>query len=183
MTISEALTQLKAFARIDGAIVAALWTASFAATLLSPTSAIGSTLALATPFVVGARTISFRDHALDGVISVRRGAAHAWFTVAYASILFAVVQYAYFRFFDHGSFSAMITEAGTTLTLAYKAQGMDTKTLTESIEMLAGLTPIQYALLFMSQNLCVGTLLCLPIALVCRRSVPRRPKRNHRFNP
>lgn len=49
MTISEALTQLKAFARIDGAIVAALWTASFVATLLSPTSAIGSTLALATP--------------------------------------------------------------------------------------------------------------------------------------
>ena len=183
MTLSEALTQLKAFARIDGAIVAALWTASFVATLLSPTSAIGSTLALATPFMVGARTISFRDHALDGVISVRRGAAHAWFTVAYASILFAVVQYAYFRFFDHGSFAAMITEAGKTLTLAYKAQGMDTKTLTESIDMLAGLTPIQYALLFMSQNLCVGTLLCLPIALVCRRSVPRRPKRNHRFNP
>ena len=75
MTISQALIQLKAFARQDGAIVALTWTASFALTLLSSQTPYGSLLAIATPFIIGWRLIKFRNYALDGIISFRRALA------------------------------------------------------------------------------------------------------------
>ena len=67
-----ALVQLKAFARQDGVFVALLWTASFLAVVLAPTSSWGSLLAMGTPFLVGYLLMRFRNGVLDGVISFRR---------------------------------------------------------------------------------------------------------------
>ena len=60
MNIADILKQLKAFARQDGAILFAVWTASFFATLLLPQSPWGNLLALSTPFVVAWRLRRFR---------------------------------------------------------------------------------------------------------------------------
>ena len=156
MTISQALIQLKAFARQDGAIVALTWTASFALTLLSSQTPYGSLLAIATPFIIGWRLIKFRNYALDGIISFRRALAYSWYTFFYAAVLFAVVQYLYFKFLDHG-------------VLIYKAQGLQETEIQNAIAMFGSLTPIQLAFMFMMQNIFIGLVLSLPIAAVCMR--------------
>ena len=75
------LIQLKAFARQDGALLSLLWTASFAAVIYAPQTPLGNILALATPFFIGWRLASFRNYALNGVISFRRGFAYSVFTL------------------------------------------------------------------------------------------------------
>ena len=111
MTLSDAFKQVKAFARIDGVFMAVLWAASFMAIIFDPQSVWGTMLAIATPFVAGARLKVFRDRALDGVISFRRGYAYLWYTFLYASLLFAAFQLVYFRFFDNGAFVGMLVGA------------------------------------------------------------------------
>lgn len=177
MTLKEALIQLKAFARIDGVWLAALWAASFAFVLLAPASSLGTMLTMCTPFLAGARLVSFRNRVLDGKLSFRRGLAYTWYMFFYASILFAAIQFVYFQFLDHGHFTSLIYQSGDVLTAVYKAEGLDTREIKDAIAMLTELRPIEFTLLFMSQNLLIGTMLSIPIALVCRRSVPFRHPR------
>jgi hypothetical protein len=76
MTPSEYL-QLKAFARIDGGLLALLWSASFACYIKGlqyPVLGITALLLmLLTPFYVAYRLKRFRDVDLNGVISLMRG--------------------------------------------------------------------------------------------------------------
>lgn len=169
MTISQALIQLKAFARQDGAIMALIWTASFAFTLLSPQLPWGSLLAIATPFVIGWRLIRFRNYALGGVISFRRALAYSCYTFFYASVLFAVVQYLYFKFLDQGVLMQLMNDTAQVLLPVYKAQGLQETDIREAISMFGSLTPIQLTFMFMMQNIFIGLLLSLPIAAVCTR--------------
>ena len=169
MTISQALSQLKAFARQDGAIVALTWTASFALTLLSSQTPYGSLLAIATPFIIGWRLIKFRNYALDGIISFRRALAYSWYTFFYAAVLFAVVQYLYFKFLDHGVLIQLMNETAQILIPIYKAQGLQETEIQNAIAMFGSLTPIQLAFMFMMQNIFIGLVLSLPIAAVCMR--------------
>lgn len=106
--------QLKAFARQDGALLALLWTASFACYVIGLNSPgiglVAAVLALVTPFFVSRRLRKFRDDCLDGVVSFRRGWAFAVLTFFYGSLLFAVVQFVYFAYLDHGSFLSGLTQ-------------------------------------------------------------------------
>lgn len=102
------LVQLKAYARQYGVALALVWTASFLSIVFAPASVLGSLLALSTPIVVGWFLVRFRNDALDGHISFRRGYAFSCYTFFYASLLFAAVQFVYLRFFDHGAFMAML---------------------------------------------------------------------------
>lgn len=98
------LVQLKAFARQDALLLALLWAASFACIMMLNAGLIGNILALATPFLVGKRLAAFRTQALYGVISFRRAYAYSLYVFIYASLVFALVQYAYFQFLDNGAF-------------------------------------------------------------------------------
>ena len=105
MTPAEYM-QLKAYARVDGALLAVLWVASFACYVAGIANPLFGTMALllmvATPFFVARRLGHFRDEGRDGVISLARGWGYSVYVFFYAAVLMAVAQYVYFAFIDQG---------------------------------------------------------------------------------
>lgn len=164
------LIQLKAFAHQDALLLTLLWAASFASIMLLQAGLIGNLLALATPFLVGYRLAAFRNGALGGAISFRRAYAYCTYTFLYASLLFALVQFAYFQFLDNGSFAQLITETMRIVSPVYEQNGMSRAEIKQSIDMITLITPIQWAFMFMMQNLFVGAIVSLPIAMVGKRT-------------
>ena len=173
MTTIEKFIQLKAFARQDALPLSLLWVVSFACVMAAPAGALGNLLALATPFLVGWRLCKFRDEALDGVITFRRAFAYCVYVFAYASMILALVQFAYFRFIDNGLFARLISDTLTQMMPIYRKSGIDTTQLKETVDVVRMLTPIQWAFMFMINNLVAGTVLGLPLAAIARRSKPR----------
>lgn len=165
----ESLIQLKAFARQDGALLSLLWIASFACVLQIPQSQLGNLLAIATPFFIGWRLGKFRNYALGGIISFRRSYAYSAYTFFYATIIFALAQYAYFKFLDHGLFTGVIEETAKAMIPLYEQNGISGDELKQSLALITSLTPIQWAFTFMVQNLLIGAVASLPIAAVCMR--------------
>lgn len=158
------LIQLKAFARQDGFFLFLLWLASFVVIVTNPTSSWGSLLAMATPFAVGWMLIRFRNYALNGTISFRRGLAFSFYTFFYASLLFAVAQYVYFRFLDNGGLATMLLSSVKVLEPIYKANGIPTADLRQSLTMIGSMSPLEVAFVFMMQNFFIGIVLSFPIA-------------------
>ena len=87
----------------------------------------------------------------------------------YASLAFALVQFAYFQFLDNGVFAQTLCKALTEVTPLYEQSGIDKAQIDDAIKTINMLTPIQWAFMFMMQNFVVGVFISLPIALVCRR--------------
>ena len=169
MINAATLIQLKAFARQDGLLLGLFWTASFALTMMSPQSPWGNILAMATPFFMGWRLCAFRDSALNGVISLRRGLAYGVYTVIYASIIFALVQYVYLRFIDNGTFMGILDDGVKVVKMVYEQQGMSTAELTQAVESMHSVSPLQWVFMLMMQIIFLGSLLALPVAALCRR--------------
>ena len=169
MIKKEDIAQLKAFARLDGFFLSLMWLASFAFVIAAPGSLMGNLLAIATPFFVGWRLCKFRDYALDGVISMRRGMAYSFYTFVYASLVFALIQFIYFRYLDHGRFFTMINDAMNTIGPIYEQYGISTKEMQQTLETMGSMSPIQWAFTFMMQNFVVGFFLSIPIAAICAR--------------
>ena len=170
MTLSDAFKQVKAFARIDGVFMAVLWAASFMAIIFDPQSVWGTMLAIATPFVAGARLKVFRDRALDGVISFRRGYAYLWYTFLYASLLFAAFQLVYFRFFDNGAFVGMLVGALQTIEAIYRQQNLSVRELQEAVNTLRATSDVQLVFTFFTQNIAFCAIMSLPVTAIMRRS-------------
>lgn len=170
MTLSDAFKQVKAFARIDGVFMAVLWAASFMAIIFDPQSVWGTMLAIATPFVAGARLKVFRDRALDGVISFRRGYAYLWYTFLYASLLFAAFQLVYFRFFDNGAFVGMLVGALQTIEAIYRQQNLSVRELQEAVNTLRATSDVQLVFTFFTQNITFCAIMSLLVAAIMRRS-------------
>jgi len=179
------LVQLKAYARQYGVALALVWTASFLSIVLAPASVLGSLLALSTPIVVGWFLVRFRNDALDGHISFRRGYAFSCYTFFYASLLFAAVQFVYLRFFDHGAFMAMLGASIKTMEDVYRQEGaaalQAVEQMKQTIGMVGQLSPLQLTFVVMMDNLFIGALLSLPIALACRTKayMPTNGQENH----
>lgn len=169
MIKKEDIVQLKAFARQDGFFLSLIWIASFAFIVAAPGSLMGNLLAFATPFFVGWRLCKFRDYALDGVISMRRGLAYSFYTFVYASLVFALVQFVYFRFLDHGRFFSMLSESMNVIGPVYEKYGISTQEMKQTMDMMGSMSPIQWAFTFMMQNFVVGFFLSIPIAAICAR--------------
>ena len=169
----ENFIQLKAFARQDGLALSLLWIVSFACMTIVKAGLLGNLLALATPFITAWRLSKFRDQVLGGSISFRRAFAYGVYTFFYASLVFALVQYAYFRFLDHGTFARLITESMRLLAPMYEQNGISKTDLNNNINMVSMLTPMQWAFMFMMQNIIIGAFVSLPIAAVCMRRAKR----------
>lgn len=174
MVRPEDIIQVKAFARQDGAILALLWIASFACVIYSPQSAIGNLLAISTPFLVGWRLVAFRNYALDGVISFRRGYLYSVYTFFNASLIFACVQFIYFKFIDHGRFYAMLQDALQAIIPIYQRGGMNIEDIKQGMDAMANLSPIQWAFMFMMQNMVIGFIVGIFIALACAKRAATR---------
>ncbi len=166
--------QLKAFARQDGALLSLLFTASFAAYILGLASPFYSVLAVvlmvATPFFVAGRLRKFRDYGRDGFISLLRAWAFVILMFFYGGLLFAIVVYAYFAFVDNGflvdTFTKMMDspEARQAMT----QMGL-TAELSQSMEQIAGMRPIDVALNMLTTVIMTGVVLGLPIAALMRK--------------
>mgnify|MGYP002623544484 CR=1 FL=1 len=174
MTPSE-YVQLKAFARIDGLWLSLLWIASFALYIIGLTSPgyglLAMILAVVTPFFAGIRLRHFRDESLKGIISFRRGWAYTIYMFFYGGLLFALAQWAYLTFMDQGYLMNTITQAieapETAETL--RQMGM-TEAITESLDQIGSMRPIDLSLNMLTSNILAGIVLGLPIAAVLRRS-------------
>lgn len=167
--------QLKAFARIDGVILSLLWLVSFCCYILGITSplcgllAIG--LALLTPFYVGSRLKRFRDNGLDGVISLLRGWAYVVLVFFYGGLLFAVAQFIYFAYVDHGYLLRSVTEALPVpeTAQALRQMGMSSQ-VDEALQMMGTMRPIDIALSILTNNIIIGIVMGLPIAAMMQKN-------------
>ena len=174
MTPAEYI-QLKAFARIDGALLAVLWIVSFAcyiAGIANPYyGMMAMILMVTTPFFVALRLGKFRDVGRDGIISLMRGWAYAVYVFFYAAILLAIAQYVYFAYIDQGY---LIQSFATALSTPEAKQMMEqyglSQTMDESMELMEQLRPIDYALNVLTANIMAGIVLGFPIAALMRRS-------------
>ena len=175
------LIQTRAFARQDGAILGAVWIASFAFTMWSvqPDHAFWGLLAnlliISTPFVVAKRLKSFRDYALDGVISFRRGLFYCWQTFFNATLLLTIVQFLWFKFLNTGVFMSQIMETYRTMMKAYNMTQSDINMMMQAI---ADLKPIAWASAFMITDLVAAAILSPIIAALMSRKVKRQSVTN-----
>lgn len=170
------ITQTKAFARQDGAILGAVWIASFASTMWSVTpgyallSLLANILAISTPFVVAKRLKAFRDNALDGSISFRRGLFYCAQTFFNATLLLTIVQFLWFKFLDTGVFMSYIIDNYTLMLKTYNFPANEIKTLIEAISMMK---PISWAAAFMITDIFVAIILSPAIAAFMSRKQKR----------
>lgn len=180
MTAPEYI-QLKAFARQDGALLALLWMATFLLYIIGVQNQMlglaAVLLMVYTPIFVGERLGKFRDYGREGLISFRRAYAYTIFVFFYGGVLFAIAQYLYFAFLDNGyllsQFSKMVSsdEAQNML----QQYGM-TEMMNESLEEMANIRPIDYALNMLTVNISLGFVLGVPISLIMQRNTLKMNK-------
>lgn len=186
MTADER-TQLKAYARVDGAVVAAAWTASFAlyvaGTAHEPLMLASLAAGLLSVAVAYRLTGRFRDAALGGSITFGRAWGHAALTFAYASLLFAAAQLAYFQLIDRGYMASQVERAAAdpTARAAIEAAGAS-ESLDHAIGILRRARPIDIALAYLPGNLALGCALAVPIAAGTRRRAGSEGKRRENIN-
>ncbi len=178
---SDDYVQLKAFARIDGVWLAALWTAGFAFYVMGITNPMLQMAAIitiiATPFFVARRLRTFRNNVRQGIISFRRSYAYTILVFFYAAVLAAFAQYIYFEFLDQGYLMSKLSEFITSDigSQAIKAYGMSDM-INESMEEMARMRPIDYALNILTMNITAGLILGLPIAAVMQQPAANNDK-------
>lgn len=176
------IMQTKAFARQDGAILGAIWILSFACTMLAAApnhqllSLISNVLIICTPFVVAKRLKSFRDYALEGKISFKRGLYYCLQTFFYATLLLTIVQYLWFRFMDVSPFMNALQANYQVVMQAYQMTTEQAHTVLEAITMMK---PIAWASMFMVIDLIVGVVLSPIIALTMARNKVQRQDINN----
>lgn len=166
---TQHLAQLKAYAQLEGLYLSIYMTAGFLLTMNAPESGLGNILTLCTPFFTAWRLRCFRDDVLEGSISLRRAAAFVIYTFFYASLIFAIVQYVYFRYLDNGTFAVMVNQSAEIMKPYMLANGMTGEEWQQSIDMMTGMTPIYRAFMFMMQNIVAGFVLALPLGVIYRK--------------
>jgi len=163
------IKQTKAFARQDGAILGAVWIASFVCTMLAVTPAyqmlglLSNILILSTPFVVAKRLKYFRDVVREGHISFRHGLYYCIQTFFYATLLLTIVQYLWFRFMDTGMFMSQLQANYQMLAQAYQMTAQESKAFFDAITMMK---PIAWASMFMITDLVAGAVLSPILAAI-----------------
>lgn len=173
--------RLKAFARIDGALLGALWVLSFACFIgefYDPLLGVAAMLVGVWSLVFAAlRLRRYRDNVLGGYMSFRRGYAYSMFVYFYATLIMAAGQFIYFQFLDHGflasKYQEMISmpEFGTMLQL-YGMKDSDMKLIMQN---MSALRPIDNALQYLTFNIILGVVMSLPAALIMKREPLRKP--------
>ena len=176
MTPAE-YVQMKAFARIDGAMLSVMWVASFACYVVGLANPmftmVAFVLMVITPFFVCKRLGKFRDEGRGGIISMGRGWAYSIFVFFYASILMALAQYVYFAYIDQGYLMLVFSQSLSTPEMQQMLEqtGLQ-KTMQEGLESLAEMRPIDYALNVLTMNIMAGIVLGLPIGALMQRRQP-----------
>lgn len=180
MTTREEYEQIKAFARIDGAIMGVMWIISFAcfiAQFYMPLLNMAALIFGVASIIISAiRLRNFRDNILDGVISYWRAYGYSLLTYFYAALLLAAAQYIYFQFIDHGfllnQYTAMTSspEFKSMMTL----YGIKADEMKLTMDTIATLRPIDIALQFLTTNLFLGIVISWPMAALIKSKYKRK---------
>lgn len=180
MTTREEYEQIKAFARIDGAIMGVMWIISFAcfiAQFYMPLLNMAALIfGIASIIVSAIRLRNFRDNILDGVISYWRAYGYSLLTYFYAALLLAAAQYIYFQFIDHGfllnQYTAMTSspEFKSMMTL----YGIKADEMKLTMDTIATLRPIDISLQFLTTNLFFGIVISWPMAALIKSKYKRK---------
>ena len=149
----NAITQTKAFARQDGVFLSMLWMITFALVVYLPKTW---------------RMIRFRNYALDGIMSYRRALVYCFYTFFYASLLFGVALFIYFRFIDNGRFLGVMSSAVFQMMPLYKQNGVSTQQLTDGLAMLEQLTPMELSFLIFIYGIMIGWFCSIFIAFFAK---------------
>lgn len=171
------IIQTRAFARQDGAVLGAVWIASFACTMWAASpkysflALLANILTISTPFVLAKRLKSFRDYALDGSISFRRALFYCFQTFFNATLLLTLVQYLWFWLMDTGAFMTLLTTNYRIVMQAYQLSEAETQTVLDAIMQMK---PIAWASMFMVTDLIVGAVLSPIIAALMARKTNTR---------
>lgn len=180
MTTREEYEQIKAFARIDGAIMGVMWIISFACFIaqfyMPLLNMVALIFGIASIIVSAIRLRNFRDNILDGVISYWRAYGYSLLTYFYAALLLAAAQYIYFQFIDHGfllnQYTAMTSspEFKSMMTL----YGIKADEMKLTMDTIATLRPIDIALQFLTTNLFFGIVISWPMAALIKSKYKRK---------
>ena len=175
---AEEYIQLKAFARIDGALLSVMWIASFALYVIGMTKPMmmigGIIIAVSSPVFTASRVRKFRGIARYGIISFGRAYIYSILTFFYASLLFAIAQFVYFQFIDGGYIISQITEmmSQEPNRQVIQAYGM-TDTINERLSIMTKTRPIDYAVNYLTLNIMLGMVLGLPIPALTKKDEKR----------
>lgn len=177
MANNEEYRQYTAFARIDGAIVGAMWIVSFMCMVGEVENPLlglaGLALGIYSLVVAGLRLRKFRDRILGGSIPFSKAMLYAVMTFFYATLLFALAQYLYFQFLDHGylvnQYVALLSKPENAR-LATEMYGMDAKQMIAILQTTMGtMRPIDIAFQFLTINVLLSIFASLPIAALVQR--------------
>lgn len=177
MTLEE-IKQLRAYTWYDGIYLTVIWVASFACfigfihTYESSVGTLFSTgwmfLAMITPFFVGYRLKKYRDEGLGGHINYGRAFSYCLRVFMNAAILFAVCQYLYMRFLDHGNLQHFLFNMITAPGMKELLQQMGIQQQ-EMVASTNSYTPVSFALSYLINNTIMGGFMSLFIAIFLKR--------------
>ena len=170
MISSQDIIQVRDYARQDGVFLALLWTAGFIATMYANTDAalglIGNLATLATPFFVAYRLKAFRNDALEGHISFRRGLFYCMKTFFHGAVLLTVVQFLWFRYGNVSGFMTQWQASYEAVIAAYQMSAAEARQLKEAVAMMS---PLAWASLFLIMEIIAGLVLSPIIAAIMQR--------------
>ena len=176
MITIEEYKQLKAFARLDGAILGGIMSGTFFAFIAS-LSNMSWQLAyvlgiIAVPVFVAMRVRNYRDNIVRKRVSFRRAAAYSMHCFGYSSLILAIVMYVYFQYFDHGMMLANLRNyfAMPEMQEAMKIYGVDKSVFDDQLTVMSSLRPIDVAFSMISNTLFAGLGCSLLVAVISRRT-------------
>lgn len=178
MTTSEYI-QLKAFARIDGVLLALFWIGSFTlyiAGMRNPLFMMGGlAMAVSSPFFAATRVRRFRDNVRNGELDFKTAYLYAALQFFYSALLFAVAQFVYFQYLDNGYIASQVIEIlNDSQSKAILQQNGMWKTMEEAVGAIKNTRAIDFALNYLVTNIIIGLVLGLPIAAYVRKQAPRQ---------
>ena len=172
--------QVSAYARVDGAKLGVLWIISFALFVGNfhyPICGILWTATMVyTPFYVAILTKRYADEVCGGKIGYFQAYLHSMLTVFHASLILAIVQWAYFQYLDHGfiieQYLSVLNDKE--FTESFSRMGYSKDLITQMSEQLRKMRPIDIAIQLLWSNMVAGLVMSLTTALYA--SVTRRIK-------
>ena len=176
MITVEEYKQLKAFARIDGAILGGIMCGTFFAFIASLSNMAWQLVYLlgiiAVPVFVAMRVRNYRDNIVRKRVSFRRAAAYSMHCFGYSSLILAIVMYVYFQYFDHGMMLTSLRNyfAMPEMQEAMKIYGVDKSVFDDQLTVMSSLRPIDVAFSMISNTLFAGLGCSLLVAVVSRRT-------------
>ena len=176
MITVEEYKQLKAFARIDGAILGGIMCGTFFAFIASLSNMAWQLVYLlgiiAVPVFVAMRVRNYRDNIVRKRVSFRRAAAYSMHCFGYSSLILAIVMYIYFQYFDHGMMLTSLRDyfAMPEMQEAMKIYGVDKSIFDDQLTVMSSLRPIDVAFSMISNTLFAGLGCSLLVAVISRRT-------------